>query len=202
VRADHAPLKGLQRDRTLAAERGMHRREEDLAQAVALVGIVADRGGCSSGCGGELDERTRGQRERRSVAAALLGARFECVDLCGTVDRDPVTEGASRPRSSSRGSQRLPHWLSSRSEAGVKAAKRRRGALTPRPSGGSSPSGGLRDRILGGWCGRRHNIPSRYVRRTTRPILITVAAADPILLAVARARSRWRSTSASRESQR
>jgi hypothetical protein len=33
---------------------------------------------------------------------------------------------------------------------------------------------------------------ARYVRSTARPIEITVAAADPILLAVARASSRWR----------
>ena len=43
--------------------------------------------------------------------------------------------------------------------------------MTPRPSGGSRLSRGLRDRFPGGWCGRRHNIPSRYVRgqRTAYP---------------------------------
>jgi hypothetical protein len=55
-------------DRALASERGMHRRQEHLAQAIALVGIVADRGDRASGGGGELGERTRGQRERRSMA--------------------------------------------------------------------------------------------------------------------------------------
>jgi len=69
VRADHAPLEGLEMDRALASERGMHRRQEYLAQAKALVGIVADRGDRASGSGGELGERTRGQRERRSLAA-------------------------------------------------------------------------------------------------------------------------------------
>jgi len=87
VRADHAPLEGLEIDRALASERGMRRRQEHLAQAIALVGIVADRGDRVSGGGGELGERTRGQRS-----------------------------------SSSSGSRRLPHWRSSRSEAGVKAA--------------------------------------------------------------------------------
>jgi hypothetical protein len=65
VRADHAPLEGLEIDRALAAERRMHRRQEHLAQAVALVGIVSDRGGRTSGGGRELGERTRGQRDRR-----------------------------------------------------------------------------------------------------------------------------------------
>jgi len=54
--------------------------------------------------------------------AVLLGVRFERVALGGTVYRDLVPEGDGRPRSSSRGSQRLPHLRSSRSEAGVKAA--------------------------------------------------------------------------------
>src|ERR1044071_1599055 len=52
----------------------------------------------------------------------------------------PSPTRGSRVRPSNRGSQRLPHWPSNRSEAGVKAAKRRRGALTLRPSGGSSRS--------------------------------------------------------------
>jgi hypothetical protein len=47
----------------------MHRRQEHLAQAIALVGIVADRGDRASGGGSELGERTRSQRERRSMAA-------------------------------------------------------------------------------------------------------------------------------------
>jgi hypothetical protein len=81
VRADHAPLERLVPDRALAAERRVHRRQEHLAQAIALVGIAADRGGRASGSGGELGERTRGQRERRSVATILLGVRFERVDL-------------------------------------------------------------------------------------------------------------------------
>ncbi|HEY6176249.1 MAG TPA: hypothetical protein VIX73_17460 [Kofleriaceae bacterium] len=69
VRADHALLEGLELDRALAAERGMHRRQEHLAQAIALVGIVADRGDRASGSGSELGERTCGQRERRAMAA-------------------------------------------------------------------------------------------------------------------------------------
>jgi hypothetical protein len=63
-------------ERALASERRMHRRQEHLAQAIALVGIVADRGSRTSDGAGELGERTRGQRERRSVAAVL-----ERVDL-------------------------------------------------------------------------------------------------------------------------
>ncbi|HEX8114378.1 MAG TPA: hypothetical protein VF516_41900 [Kofleriaceae bacterium] len=68
VRADHAPLEVLEIDRALASERGMHRRQEHLAQAKALVGIVADRDDRVSGGGSELGERTRGQRERSSMA--------------------------------------------------------------------------------------------------------------------------------------
>jgi hypothetical protein len=60
---------GLEMDRALTSERDMHRRQEHLAQAIALVGIVTDRGDRASGGGGELGERTRGQRERRSRAA-------------------------------------------------------------------------------------------------------------------------------------
>lgn len=142
VRADHAPLEGLEIKRVLASERRMHCCQEYLPQAIALGGIVADRGCRASDGAGELGERTPGQRKRRSVSAVL------------------VVESDGRARSSSRGSQRLPYQRSSRSEAGVKAAKRRRGALTSRSSEGSGPSRRLRDRFLGGWCGRRHNIPS------------------------------------------
>ena len=81
VRADHAPLEGLEMERALASERGMHRRQEHLAPAIALVGIVADRGDRTSGGGRELGERTRGQRERSSMAAVLLGVRLERVYL-------------------------------------------------------------------------------------------------------------------------
>ena len=81
VRADHAPLEGLEMDRALAAERVMHRCQEHLAQAIALVGIVADRGDRASGGGSELGERARGQRERSSMAAVPLGVRFERVYL-------------------------------------------------------------------------------------------------------------------------
>jgi hypothetical protein len=151
VRADHAPLEGLEIERALASERRMYRRQEHLAQAIALVGIVADRGSRASDGAGELGERTRGQRERGWVPAVL-------VDECD-----------GHARSSSRGSQRLPHRRASRSEAGVKAAKRRRGALTPRPSGGSRLCRSLRDRFLGGWCGRRHNIPRSPRRHAVRP---------------------------------
>jgi hypothetical protein len=69
VRADHAPLEGLEMDRALASKRDMHRGQEHLAQAIALVGIVADRGDHVSGGSGELGERARGHRERRSMAA-------------------------------------------------------------------------------------------------------------------------------------
>lgn len=81
--------------------------------------------------------------------------------------RDLVREEDSRSCSSSERSQRLPHQLSSRSEAGVKAAQRRgtRAALTPRPSGDYSVLGSYAGANIARqpWrlLGRRRAVPCR-----------------------------------------